>query len=198
MAPDESWKEKYFQEIESADDQEQKWKAERNALTRMLVRTSLASKGQRPELDQLLDRVREDLRRKKIDPDAWRDLQEQIDFQVARLDEPSVGSGAQPSRVEPVPPSERRGVPGDSEDLANESQRLRIARRVGELLGNLLDQISLDPAAEASARGLQQALLSSDDWGELREGLNHVAELVLAAVTQSQREFEAFLKRLDE
>jgi diguanylate cyclase len=32
----------------------------------------------------------------------------------------------------------------------------------------------------------------------LREGLNHVAEFVIAAITQSQREFEGFLKRLDE
>ncbi|MEP6405803.1 MAG: diguanylate cyclase, partial [Marinobacter sp.] len=40
--------------------------------------------------------------------------------------------------------------------------------------------------------------LSSDNGEELREGLSGVAELVIAAVTRGQREFEAFLRRLDE
>src|SRR5690606_41411959 len=35
-------------------------------------------------------------------------------------------------------------------------------------------------------------------WEILRQGLNQVAELVIEAVTRSQREFEAFLKRLDD
>ena len=78
------------------------------------------------------------------------------------------------------------------------SQRLRIARRVGHLLGQLLSQVSLEPTAESHARNLQKALLSSDNWDELREGLNQVADLIVAAVTRGQREFEAFLKRLDE
>ncbi|MBL3557973.1 diguanylate cyclase [Marinobacter sp. JB05H06] len=62
----------------------------------------------------------------------------------------------------------------------------------------MLGQVSLDPASEARARRLQESLLNSDNWDELREGLNGVAELVIAAVTRSQREFEAFLRRLDE
>ena len=62
MASDQSWKEKYLQELESADNREKQWKAERNTLERMLVRTSLASEGQTPELDRLLARIRKDLR----------------------------------------------------------------------------------------------------------------------------------------
>jgi diguanylate cyclase len=61
MSPDKSWKDKYFKEFESAEYREKQWKTERNTLERMLVRTSLASKGQAPELDRLLDRVRSDL-----------------------------------------------------------------------------------------------------------------------------------------
>lgn len=193
MASDQSWKEKYLQELESADLREQQWKVERNTLERMLVRTSLASEGQTPELDRLLSQVRKDLRKKNVDVDAWRDLQEQIDRQVALLDERSVPeSPVQPKQPVAAP------VPGDDQDLADNTQRLRIARRIGQLLGQLLNTVSLEPAAEVRARALQQSLLSSNDWSELREGLNHVAELVIAAVTRSQREFEAFLKRLDE
>ena len=62
MSLNKPWKEKYFLELESAEYRERQWKAERNTLGRMLVRTSLASKGQAPDLDRLLDRVRSDLR----------------------------------------------------------------------------------------------------------------------------------------
>lgn len=79
-----------------------------------------------------------------------------------------------------------------------ENDRLKIARRVGELLGHILSQVTLEAASEARARRLQESLLSSDNWDELREGLSSVAELVIAAVTRGQREFEAFLRRLDE
>jgi len=215
MASDQSWKEKYLQELESAENREQQWKAERNSLERMLVRTSLASEGQAPELDRLLAHLRKDLRKNRVDVEAWKELQDQIDRQVALLDEhqasaekkrslfsrkrrdpePVNGPGPQP---EPVPPSEAANKPGNAQDIEDNAQRLRIARRVGQLLGQMLAQVSLEPATEARARALQQSLLASNDWNELREGLNHVAELVIAAVTRSKREFEAFLKRLDE
>lgn len=205
MASDQSWKEKYLQALESADGREKQWQVERNTLERMLVRTSLASEGQTVELDRLLAQIRKDLRKKNVDVDAWRELQEQIDRQVALLDE-DMPAGAVRENPEPSPPQTKAeldpkelvGAPGDDRDLADNTQRLRIARRVGQLLGQLLSHVSLEPAAEAGARRLQQSLLSSNDWDELREGLNHVAELVIAAVTRSQREFEAFLKRLDE
>ncbi|MDL0432390.1 diguanylate cyclase [Marinobacter sp. TBZ242] len=101
---------------------------------------------------------------------------------------------ADTSDVRPAP----AGSELDQGDAEEASQRLRIARRVGELLGHLLGQVSLEPVSEARARRLQESLLNSDNWDELREGLNGVAELVIAAVTRSQREFEAFLRRLDE
>ena len=220
MASYQSWKEKYLQELESADNREKQWKAERNTLERMLVRTSLASEGQTPELDRLLARIRKDLRKNRVDVDAWKDLQDQIDRQVALLDERQSANDRKPSffsrlarepeqepqqqqqqvSAEPLPESSEQpeSLPGNDQDVEDNVQRLRIARRVGQLLGQMLTQVSLEPAAEARARALQQSLLASNDWDELREGLNHVAELVIAAVTRSKREFEAFLKRLDE
>ncbi|KEF30242.1 hypothetical protein D777_03418 [Marinobacter nitratireducens] len=212
MTSDQSWKEKYLQELESADQREEQWKAERNTLERMLVRTCLASEGQAPELDKLLARVRKDLRKKKVDVEAWRELQEQIDRQVTLLDDQqparkSLFSWKKKSEPDPEPDpvmadnqAELSGVVsrGDSIDLADNVQRLRIARRVGQLLGQLLSQVSLESGAEAQARTLQQSLLSSNNWDDLREGLNQVADLVISAITRSQREFEAFLQRLDE
>lgn len=53
----------------------------------MLVRTSLASEGQTAELDRLLERVRDELRKPPLNADSWRDLQERIDRQVAALDD---------------------------------------------------------------------------------------------------------------
>lgn len=216
MASDQSWKEKYLQELDSADNREKQWKAERNTLERMLVRTSLASEGQNPELDRLLARVRKDLRKKRVDVEAWKELQDQIDRQVALLDEHQSGGDKKRSffsrkgpektpekELEPAQqlqsaPEAARYSASNGQNIEDNAQRLRIARRVGQLLGQMLAQVSLEPAAEARARALQQSLLVSNDWNELREGLNHVAELVIAAVTRSKREFEAFLKRLDE
>lgn len=202
MSSDISWKEKYFQELEFAEQREEQTKAERNTLERMLVRTSLASKGQAPKLDRLLDRVRSDLRKNKVDVDSWRELQKQIDRQVALLDDaPARKVLNRPEEAVPEP-KPAAAVVVDSlhevPDAENQSQRLRIARRVGHLLGQLLTQVSLEPDVETKARHLQRALLSSDNWDELREGLNQVADLILIAVNRSQREFEAFLKRLDE
>ena len=93
----------------------------------------------------------------------------------------------------PAPSAVELATPG-----TEDRERLKIARRVGELLGHMLDQVTLEAASEARARRLQESLLSSDNWEELREGLSGVAELVIAAVTRGQREFEAFLRRLDE
>ncbi|WP_138440288.1 GGDEF domain-containing protein [Marinobacter alexandrii] len=205
MVSEQSWKEKYLQALDSSGSREEQWQTERNTLERMLVRTSLASEGQAPELDKLLARVRKDLRKKSVDVEAWRELQEQIDRQVALLDECSEAEQMQPS-PEPSPDSFKSNaetpppagpVPGDERDLADNTERLRIAQRVGQLLGQLLDQLTLDSDAEARGRELQRALLYSSDWNEVREGLNHVAELVITAVNRSRGEFEAFLKRLD-
>ncbi|MDO6443530.1 MULTISPECIES: GGDEF domain-containing protein [unclassified Marinobacter] len=208
MSSDQSWKEKYFQELEAAEHRAEHWKAERNTLERMLVRTCLASEGQAPELDRLLARVRLDLRKSKVDIDSWKELQEQIDRQVALLDDvpASHGGGSELSATVASSPKPSAMTEDESDSdpscsVANaehQSQRLRIARRVGHLLGQLLIQVSLEPDAETKARNLQRALLTSENWDELRDGLNQVADLIVAAVTRSQREFESFLKRLDE
>ncbi|MBE0484673.1 GGDEF domain-containing protein [Marinobacter sp.] len=194
MASEESWKEKYLRELDEADQRDKQWQAERNVLERMLVRTSLASEGQTPELDSLLTRIRSDLRKQKIDVEAWRTLQDQIDRAITKLDEHD-------QRTTPDTPHQISTSPApssDDTDLAEDGHRLRIARRVGQLLGQLLNQVTLEAEVESQARTLQQTLLSTNDWSILREGLNQVAELVIEAVTRSQREFEVFLKRLDE
>ncbi|WP_150912475.1 GGDEF domain-containing protein [Marinobacter halotolerans] len=287
MSSDASWKDKYLRELEATEAQQARWDTEKNLLLRMLVRTSLASEGQSAELDTLLARLREDIRKGHLDTSGWQQLQERIDRNVSGLDDRKSESdrrlrsifekllsdlrhhsafrpvkdrlkdlekrlrkpetfrasfnewlvdfasalqagidsdaGRQAARSpqkglfgrlfdrdasddegrEPALPAASTGVeapPVELEPPCGEEadQRLRIARRVGELLGQLLEQVVLEPASEARARRLQESLLSSDDWGELREGLSGVAELVIAAVTRSQRDFEAFLRRLDE
>ncbi|MDI9246501.1 diguanylate cyclase [Marinobacter sp. CHS3-4] len=282
MPSDSSWKDKYLKELEDAEAREAHWDAQRNLLQRMLVRTSLASEGQSRELDHLLSRLRDELRKDSLNARAWQDLQERIDRKVSALDERKSETdkalrsafekllselrshGAFDAVRDRLKDLEKRlrkpetlrntfndwlidfasvlkaglaDSPGDrgtaqkgmfsrlfgrSDDTTPEpdaaprspdtqsiveleaqgeeesDQRLRIARRVGELLGQMLEQVSLEPAAETRARRLRESLMASDDWDELREGLSGVAELVIAAVTRSQREFEGFLRRLDE
>ncbi|WP_417516745.1 diguanylate cyclase [Marinobacter sp.] len=202
MTSDQSWKEKYFNELKSAEYREKHWKTERNALERMLVRTSLASEGQAPELDRLLALVRSDLRKNNVDVTTWKELQIQIDREVALLDDaPSRAvrnRNEQLTEVVAEPVSENPSESLLPVTAVDHGQRLLIARRVGQLIGQLLTQVSLEAEAEAHARNLQRSLLTSDSWEELREGLNQVADLVIASVTRGQREFESFLKRLDE
>ncbi|MDK8465593.1 GGDEF domain-containing protein [Marinobacter sp. SS13-12] len=287
MSSDSPWKEKYLRALEQSEERELQWESERNQLQRMLVRTSLASEGQNPELDRLLAGLRSELRKTSPDSGSWHKLQDRIDRQVSELDDQKAESarrtrttlehllsGLRSSSLfagskdqlkdlekrlhkpetlqlyfadwlsdfgvvlekalagglaETGEQAARPGVLGrlfgsrdsrpttteggaDSESdkpcrdeseldqggVEEANQRLRIARRVGELLGHMLGQVALEPASEARAKRLQESLLNSDNWDELREGLNGVAELVIAAVTRSQREFEAFLRRLDE
>ncbi|MFO7992726.1 MAG: diguanylate cyclase [Marinobacter sp.] len=281
MSSDSPWKEKYLKALESSEEREALWRSEKNQLQRMLVRTSLASEGQNPELDRLLARLRSELRKESPDSESWHKLQDRIDRQVSALDDQKAESARRnratfekllsglrshalfagsKDRLRSLEKrlrkpetlqlyftdwltdladvlesglagtSEQTGRPGvfgklfghretmapipeagdgpvhaapeaselDQGDAEESAQRLKIARRVGELLGHMLGQVSLEPAFEARARRLQESLLNSDDWDELREGLSGVAELVIAAVTRSQREFEAFLRRLDE
>lgn len=287
MALKQSWKDRYLQEVEHTEAQEKRWQEERNALERMLVRTSLAAEGQSPDLDDKLSQLRDFLRSGSGNLQALRQLQEQIEGQLGILDEGNVRSldrlrdsferllsvarqhplfGNQrkdlarlgkamrkPATARDAPPEwlldlaqlleqalsvdpEAAGrSPGllgkllgprrsrndcNLEDTADyggsalvdrppetelapevpedASQRQRIAQGVSELLEQMLSQVSLEVDAEKRARHLQASLGNNSDWDQLREGLRGVAELVVAAVTRTQREFEAFLQRLDE
>ncbi|WP_372965061.1 GGDEF domain-containing protein [Marinobacter sp.] len=193
MALEKSWKKKYKQALKEAEQQEYQCQIRRELLERMLVRTSVASEGQRPELDRLLLQLREDLRRQTFDVEAWKHLQDQIDREIALLDDGKLRASNHAGA--PKPEASMAGHVGI--DISDQDNRMVIARRVGQLLGQLIDKVVLEPATEAKAKALQQSLLSSTDWEVLRAGLNHVADLVIEAVTRNQRELEAFLKRLN-
>lgn len=193
MASEQSWKTKYQQILKEAEQQERQSKEQRELLERMLVRTSVASEGQRPELDRLLNQLRVDLRRKTLNAEKWLQLQEQIDRQIALLDE-RAQIPREPATEKPVPaPETEAGI-----DISDQDHRLLIARRVGQLLSQVLEQVTLEPPAEAKAKELQQTLLSSIDWSTLRDSLKSVSELLILAITRNQRELEAFLKRLND
>ncbi|MBR9869965.1 MAG: diguanylate cyclase [Gammaproteobacteria bacterium] len=193
MASEQSWKNKYQQVLKEAEQQEQRCKEQRDLLERMLVRTSVASEGQRPELDRLLNQLRADLRRKTLNTEKWLHLQDQIDRQIALLDE-QAPAPVEKAPVEPCPAAET----DDGIDIADQDHRLLIARRVGQLLSQVLAQVTLEPEAETKAKELQQTLLSSIDWSTLRESLESVSELLILAITRNQRELEAFLTRLND
>ncbi|MBO6852063.1 MAG: GGDEF domain-containing protein, partial [Marinobacter sp.] len=137
MTSDQSWKEKYLQELESAEQRQKHWEAEKNTLQRMLVRTSLASEGQAAELDRLLNELRKDLRKDSLDLAKWRTLQDQIDRQIALLDDPAAVPPAAVSTPVSSPlssplstaPPQPAAIAGDDNDLGKNQQRLRMARR---------------------------------------------------------------------
>ncbi|MDX5299944.1 MAG: diguanylate cyclase, partial [Gammaproteobacteria bacterium] len=75
---------------------------------------------------------------------------------------------------------------------------VQLARQVSQVVGQLLEQISLPTDWEARAKELRERLAESSEWDELRLALDEIANLVIAAVGRGQREFETFLQTLDE
>jgi diguanylate cyclase len=215
MTEDASWKDKYLRELEDADQRAKAWEERIHALERMLVHTCLAAQGQDSKLDDALAEVRALVRQEKAGGPGWQKLQDRIDRRISHLDELRdrsaredkrslfgrlLGRGEADTKMheDPVLAVQPDSVDLDTGEEDCTDQRLRIARRVGELLAQLRKQVTLEPEADQRAKYLQDHLITSDDWEELRDGLNGVAELVIAALTRSQREFEGFLRRLDE
>jgi diguanylate cyclase len=187
MSPELSWKDQYLRELDVAEHREQQWQQHRMLLERMLVRTSLGLKGQSGELDQLLDNVRDQVRSPSIDVEHWELLQTKIDCQMVLLEQAEVasqGSGASPA--------------AGSMDLGRDGDRLRIARRVGQLVEQIVSEIPISADAEQKARALQQILLYSEDWSVLRKCLRDVAELVMMAIRQCRAQFDEFIQQLDD
>lgn len=87
---------------------------------------------------------------------------------------------------------------GSLPDGAGDSQRLRIARRVGELMERIMQQVELPPDTHRRAAQLRSRLSDQQDWDLLRQSLDETADLVIAVICHSQREFQNFLQRLDE
>ncbi|MBS3803851.1 MAG: GGDEF domain-containing protein [Oleiphilaceae bacterium] len=86
-----------------------------------------------------------------------------------------------------------------AEELGEDKdQRTKFAGRVSELVEHMLAQVSLSPQAHARALAIRAQLARGQDWDDLREALQETSELVIAAVSWGQQEFESFLKRLDE
>nr|WP_166269645.1 GGDEF domain-containing protein [Marinobacter caseinilyticus] len=75
---------------------------------------------------------------------------------------------------------------------------LRFAGRVAELLEQFLQRVKLAPAAQARAEEIRRRLAQSGNWDELRYSMSELADLMVAAVSYGQQEFESFLTRLDE
>ncbi|TBW58216.1 GGDEF domain-containing protein [Marinobacter halodurans] len=100
-------------------------------------------------------------------------------------------------REKPAGPDVNPSPAGTTNDSDDDS-RVRIARRVGELLEHVLNQVTLEPTAHARAQHLKQLLDQSMAWPELRDALNEIVDLVIDAVSRSRNEFEAFLRRLDD
>ncbi|MGP4842897.1 diguanylate cyclase [Marinobacter sp. 1Y8] len=96
----------------------------------------------------------------------------------------------------PVSPEPATAITPPTDESDND--RLRIARRIGELIGQMLTQVSLESTMQAKAQHLKSVLDQSQDWSTIRDALNEILDLVVAAMSQGRSEFEDFLKRLDE
>jgi len=187
MSAELSWKDQYLRELDAAEHRQQQWQQHRMLLERMLVRTSLGLKGQSGELDQLLDSVRDQVRSPSIDVEHWQLLQTKIDRQMVLLKQAEFASQVSGA-----------GPAADSMGLGQDGERLRIARRVGQLVEQIVSEIPISAEAEKKARALQHILFYSEDWSALRKCLRDVAELVTIAIKQCRAQFDEFIQQLDD
>jgi diguanylate cyclase len=183
MNPDLSWKEKYLQELNAAEQRDQQWQQQRLSLERMLVRTSIALKGQTEDLDHILDNIRDDIRNKSLNEEHWQLLRQKIDQQMLLLDQRKSASEAN----EPASP-----------DPGLDEERLHIARYIGTLLEQLLNDLPLSVDVEKKGRDLQKVLLHNNDWEDLRLGLRELTELVMMEISRYRVQFDDFIQQLDQ
>lgn len=73
-----------------------------------------------------------------------------------------------------------------------------VARHIRTTLSNLLDQLSFPQSAFRDVAKLRDQIEDELVWYELGPTLDDVASLVLSVVGKGQRDFENFLKQLDE
>ena len=73
-----------------------------------------------------------------------------------------------------------------------------VARHIRHTLTNLLDQLSFPQSAHRDVAKLRDQIENELVWYELGPTLDDVASLVLSVVGKGQRDFESFLKSLDE
>lgn len=90
-----------------------------------------------------------------------------------------------------------------TEEESKESEEIvpgfgSVARHIRTTLSNLLDQLSFPESAFRDVAKLRNQIQDELVWYELGPTLDDVANLVLSVVGKGQREFENFLKELDE
>ena len=73
-----------------------------------------------------------------------------------------------------------------------------VARHIRNTLTNLLDQLSFPQSAHRDVAKLRDQIENQLVWYELGPTLDDVVSLVLSVVGKGQRDFENFLKQLDE
>lgn len=191
----------------------------REALSRLLeLQENL---GQDRSAERVLRTLKDQLPRQVQDPEALRLWLEQF-ANLAEQALPRSVAGAEPApskgflgrlfqRVkpdalsvpaQPMPMAAGNAIAGNmtagGASPEEEPQRFIIARRVGELMEHILDQVQLPADTYRKASMLRSRLAESKDWDTLGRILEETAELVIATVSHGQREFEAFLQRLDE
>ncbi|AHL77282.1 diguanylate cyclase [Stutzerimonas stutzeri] len=104
------------------------------------------------------------------------------DFIPAGSAAPAVAQEADPYRLPPSP----------------EQAYSAIAERVESTLVGLLDDLQLPEHQQPQAQGLRDRIEQGLNWYELVPVLDDLAQLMLAVADQGQREFESYLKLLNE
>ena len=116
-------------------------------------------------------------------------------------DEEDAAASAAPALSGTEPPdadSETESLELPEADMPPEPGFAAIADHVSATLTHLIRQLDLPELAQQEARRILARIEAGLNWYELIPVLDDIANLVLAAVGKGQRDFEQFLKNLDE
>ncbi|MFE8071236.1 diguanylate cyclase [Marinobacteraceae bacterium S3BR75-40.1] len=106
-----------------------------------------------------------------------------------------------PVSAEPAQEGEWLGPESDldmGQSVIDQDELTQFAHRIRSLIGQLLEQLALPETAERRAQALQERLVESQRWEQVRTVVEEISHLVVAAVGRGRRDFEEFLGRLDE
>lgn len=104
-----------------------------------------------------------------------------------------------PSDPEP-PMAAGEALPAEPQETPSgqEQDQADIARHISSSLAHLLSQLPLPESARPQVEEVRQRISGGLNWLELGQAIDKIADLVVAAIGKGQRDFESFLKSLDQ
>ncbi|MDT8404813.1 diguanylate cyclase [Sulfuriflexus sp.] len=182
------WKEKYFASLESLEDKEKEWQETDQLLRRCLSRITLAADGQDKRLDDLLERLRNSVRREKNMTRIQNTVDAIVEMATGIAENKTHQPGVQEVLLDILQKIDfPKSFAADVKRLRKKIEYASAGRDPAELTDNLIDLLADMLAAEelATGNGSEKKGLLSNLFGARRNSATEeiVPEVMAARIT---------------